>query len=361
MTPGTGWQPSDEFLDRVKRAYRLSVEGWQGVGHSFWGGIYERQKPVHDALLDPGNDKLRAIFKRPGATDLFYGVDNLFADYIALVSNIGNPAAKQGATQECETLIADLADATGMSAPGEFSELDATLHQRIEFNNPFPDEFGAVTPRGVASYRALQAIYQTSRIISLLPRGGSVVEIGPGAGRTALFSFRTGMIEYTTIDLPMGMVAQACFLGATAGPDALWLPGDSEDLRSGRIAILAGSQTLPDRRFDLAVNVDSLTEMSIASAFRYARWMPGHADRFLSINHSQNQFTASEICRRSFNATGVTRQPYPLRAGYTEEVFVVGTVVPAWVGNLGMTIADFRRRFIARFRREISSARARFS
>ena len=46
----------------------------------------------------------------------------------------------------------------------------------IDFPNPYPTESGTATPRGIASVRAVHAIYYASRL------KGKVVEIGGGLG-----------------------------------------------------------------------------------------------------------------------------------------------------------------------------------
>ena len=59
----------------------------------------------------------------------------------------------------------------------------------LDFPNPFPDEFGLATSRGVASQRALHAIYQAWRLKTLARvYGGRVLEIGAGLGRTAYYA-----------------------------------------------------------------------------------------------------------------------------------------------------------------------------
>lgn len=341
MTPGTGWQPSDEFLNRVKRAYGLSIEGWNGAGRSMWTGIFERQRPVHDALMDDGIDRLRNVLSDPGSTDLFYGVDNLCAFIIDQNGYKDLPTMNDG--DETGILLHRCAELVSNAGSDPIEAIDAALNQRIAFPNPFRGEYGVLTDRGVATYRAVQALYQTWRIRQLVGNKGSVLEIGPGAGRTAFYAFRSGL-DYTTIDLPLGVVAQACFLGATLGEDRLWLAGDSPDRRPGRVRLLPASLGLPDDRFDLILNVDSMTEMDGAAAVRYARWIADHAPTFMSINHDLNSFTVDQVCRASFAARKATPTPYPMRPGYTESVFETGAPRPEWRAASIIEITSFTNR-----------------
>ena len=91
----------------------------------------------------------------------------------------------------------------------------------ILFRTPFRGERGATTSRGVGTYRAIAALYQASRVTqgASITGQGSVLEIGPGfTARNVYYAVKRGIYEYTRIDLPLGVVAQACSLGATLGP-----------------------------------------------------------------------------------------------------------------------------------------------
>ncbi len=119
-------------------------------------------------------------------------------------------------------------------------QLDQAAGFLIDFPNPFPDEIGLVTSRGIASHRAVQALYQAARIASLM-KGKSrarIAEIGAGTGRTAYYARKIGITDYTIIDLPMSNVAQANFLGRALGPNMISLFGEnrpgSESCRPGR-------------------------------------------------------------------------------------------------------------------------------
>ena len=134
--------------------------------------------------------------------------------------------------------------------------LDTRLRQRIEFPTPIKGEFGFSTSRGLASYRAIQAIYQAWRVLELTKdiKQPAILEIGPGLGRTAFYCHQAGLTNFTTIDLPLGVVAQAFFLGNALGPDRIWLLGDDPEQAAGRIRLLPAGHPLG--RFDLVVNVD---------------------------------------------------------------------------------------------------------
>ena len=171
--------------------------------------------------------------------------------------------------------------------------IDQRLGVKLTFPNPFPDEFGLMSTRGIIGVRAVHAIYQAWRIRELLrgipnPR---VVEIGGGLGRTAFYSSQLGVEDYTIIDLPFTAVAQGYFLMRTLGEEKVILHGESAAAES-KIKLLQPSAFLESTdRVDLIVNVDSMTEFDRETADRYWRQIKRGSTKFLSINHEGNPFT----------------------------------------------------------------------
>jgi hypothetical protein len=95
----------------------------------------------------------------------------------------------------------------------DVEELLAALDERfgftIDFPNPYPFEAGLRTSRGVATHRALHAIYQAWRLWELGGRRSEarIMEIGAGLGRTAYYARKFGMRDYTIVDIPLSNVA----------------------------------------------------------------------------------------------------------------------------------------------------------
>jgi hypothetical protein len=135
-------------------------------------------------------------------------------------------------------------------------------------------------------------------------------------GRNAYYCRQFGLHDYTLVDLPMTNVAQANFLGRASMEMSLHgEPGGGVRILPPE-AFFAGND-----HYDLAVNVDSLTELSGETALRYCQHIKARAGLFLSINH--------EACplpvRSAAAAAGMTaagRVPYWLRSGYVDELFV---------------------------------------
>lgn len=319
---------ADSFLDRVRSSYKLML-GTAGtkLGRT-WKNINKRQASVHAALMAGNNNELRKIFADPISSDLFFGMDNLSLSILG--RNFDEPrvveAEIDGARRDLYRLARALRidhalDSTSFDCEEVLRRIDRLLNQVVEFPNVFRGELGLPTTRGTASYRAIQAIYQAARLVSLLACSNekSVVEIGPGMGRTAYYAYHAGLTDYTTIDLPMGTVAQACFLGATLGPEKIWMICDDGQLVTGRIKLLAAGQT-PNRKFGIALNVDSMTEMPLSAALYYVDWIRRQSQLFLSVNHDRNEFTVKNIATVSLRTAN--RHPYPMRDGYWEEIFI---------------------------------------
>jgi hypothetical protein len=353
---------SSPFLDRVRRSYKLALDASNSHHGRIWGDIDKRRAPVHAALLAETDDDLRNIFADPVSSDLFCGVDYLCHSILGQVQPIVDASENPRSTPTVSSRhnlaslaviagvplrnfdhrgVADhfndigrrelslLAQALGMDKENLASfdhekallHADRLLNQNVLFPNLFRGELGLRTTRGIASYRAILALYQTWRTLSLLSdcEEKSVIEIGPGMGRTAYYVYRAGLTDYTTVDLPMGIVAQACFLGAALGPEKLWMLGDDEALAAGRIKLLSAGHR-PDRVYGVALNTDSMTEMPLRAALDYMNWIRQHSRLFLSINHNVNLFTVAQISTKWFKRA--ERRPYPMQEGYMEEVFI---------------------------------------
>ena len=317
------------LVTRIIAAYQASIALPAGDA-GFWDNeFFDLKRPVHEALISGDLDTVQRLLRDPSKTDLFYGFDNLsrvvlpgwtaadpghgivnYQDLLLLSEALGarrlwNPeGSHREALPDVETLL---------------GAIDHVLGFRVEFPNPFSDEIGLTTSRGVASYRAVQALYQASRVLSAAKgkMGARVAEIGAGLGRTAFYARRLGMRDYTIVDLPMSAAAQAYFLGRAAGPDEICLFGED---RPG-IRILPPSAFLnASDCYDVVVNVDSLTEMARPTARAYCEAIKVRGRLFVSINHELNPFTVRDVCAEA-GMKMLTRTPYWMRRGYVDEEY----------------------------------------
>jgi hypothetical protein len=108
MTPGTNWEPSDDFLTRVRNSYQAAGAP---DGDYPWAWIDRRRQPVHEALIATDNRALRAIFSDPASTDLLYGADNLYPEVLAQID--ADPDSDTYAAQALRSDLLLLLDAIG--------------------------------------------------------------------------------------------------------------------------------------------------------------------------------------------------------------------------------------------------------
>ena len=313
-TPFVAVGDDTEIVARIIATYRASIATRPGPKGSFWESTFAGMKQdVHDALVTDDFKTAQMLLRDPGKTDLFYGFDALARSLPDAVSNPG------GISATIYTLLLLLLEALGArrlwnpeaskaTAPLPDVEmllgsLDLVLGFRIEFPNPFADEVGLATSRGVASYRAIEAIHQAWRIISLVKGNveARVAEIGAGMGRTALYANQLGLRDYTIVDLPMSAVAQANFLGRALGANEVCLFG--EDRRGIRILPPAAFLDASDH-YDLVVNVDSLTEMAHDTALAYCQAINARSGMFLSINHELSWLHGARNLHQGGHARG---------------------------------------------------------
>jgi hypothetical protein len=199
------------------------------------------------------------------------------------------------------------------------TKIDSVFGWKIDFPNPYPNEYGLETARGIASYRAVQALYQAWRIKELLKdtQNPSVIEIGAGLARTAYYAYRLGIKRYTIVDLPLTGVSQSHFLSRTLGTNSVRLNGETGD----GIAIVPPQSFFNGNDcFNVALNADSFTEMDIHVASAYWKEIEKRVSVFLSINHESNIFTVRDLIADSKKVIGYSRNPCWLRRGYVEEV-----------------------------------------
>jgi hypothetical protein len=326
-----------DLVRRIQAAYRCAYEAFASpplFGESQWSAINAAKVAAHRALLDKESKTAQALLRDPCRGNFFYGFDDLFAE--RTLSLRANPQLQQQEAAVFTQAIHKLAQFVGAvrvpnpEAPDRYrsEENIESLLSRIEvetelaviFPNPFSDEFGLATSRGIVSIRPIYALYQAHKIQEQLRtvKGRSVIEIGGGLGRTAFYARK--MVDapsYTIIDLPLASAAQAYFLGRTLGDESISLFG--EPMRNATVAILPPN-AIERSPVGLVINVDSLTEMDRQSAEHYVGFARDHAGRFISINHETNSFTAREVVQSVWPGCNTMRYPHPIRDGYVEEI-----------------------------------------
>jgi hypothetical protein len=319
----TSWVPSQALVRRIKNAYQINLASYRTASVPSWFSFGPDRDRIHAALNSDDDAEATRILSDPASTYIYYGMDNLFLDRAR-----HNHEAIAGLADELQRL------AQALGASGAETEtmpdvemllegLDSVLKVKVDFPNPFRGEFGLKTSRGIASFRAVQALYQAWRIRELCNEvgGRKVLEIGAGAGRTVLYCHRLGITDYRVVDLPATLVGISLFLAGTIGEDAIWMAGDPDDVQQGRVLLLAPTTVDWTQPLDLVANVDSLTEMRREDAERYFLNISGCSARFLSINREANWFSVKDMPRALGVACKVDRQTCPTWPELVEEVY----------------------------------------
>ena len=327
------------LVNRLTKSYRIATALHQGFGQSLWGIIFDAyQAPIHRIFMTEDLAASASVLRNPGSCDMFFGVDDLTAS--ASASFPANPAAVSYYAAHClDDLIrfAEVIGAIPLDCPESYylfpivvwtadeilQHIERRLGQKVYFPNPYPNEYGVMTSRGIASYRALQSLYQAWRIKQLLQgiENPRVLEIGAGIGRTAYYARMFGIRDYTIIDLPFSSICSGYFLGRTLGEAQIHLLGEPQIGKEQCIKILPPSTFLEGNdSYDLIINADSLTEMDPDVARAYWRRIEKSTPIFLSINHEVNSFTVNELICQSTHTAQVERYLYWMRKGYVGEV-----------------------------------------
>lgn len=333
----TGTFPNDSLLvSRLIQAYQVS-DNELNRGSAVWKFIFdEKHKDIHSVFAN-GNFKVATqILQNPAGTNLFFGIDNLcncflpdykdhkvtlnmanicldglvrFAEAIGIV-RLDNPEWTNGTdiTYDADTII---------------RLIEQKLNLDLWFPNPFPYEYGALSSKGVISYRVPQALYQAWKIKQLVKNieNPRVLEIGGGLGRTAYYASLMGIEDYTIMDIPLTAVCSGYFLGRSLGENKVVFQGEDFTNSTNKIKIISPTTFLNDTKsYDLIINVDSMTEIDPTMASIYLNKIEASTKTFLSINHEINAFTVLDLITQRNSVRDFTRHPYWMREGYVEEL-----------------------------------------
>jgi len=322
-----------ELINRIIVAYQGANQ--TDLGKSMWNLFFTTyHQPVHQALIDGNEKTVTEILRKPEISDLFYGFDILTKSFQGVFRKKRAREAYAKACLDGLVRFAESVGAVSMDNPADIqkkmswktenvlSELDKVC-MPFSMPNPFANEHGLGSSRGVISYRVPQALYQAWRIKQLVGgiKNPRILEIGAGLGRTAFYAHELGIKDYTIVDLPITTVAQAYFLGRTLGEGNICLDGEQFDDGPNRVKIVVPETYLAESKtYDLILNVDSLTEMDFSVAQAYWDKIKISTNTFLSINHEAHKFRVRDLLVEDLHSLIVHRGLYWMREGYAEEL-----------------------------------------
>lgn len=302
-----------------------------------WRLFFEtRHRRLHDIFMNASLNEAREALANPAESDLFYGFEVLFAEFTKKIKK--NPTARQSYFQVCLDELLRCAEAFGvlrlddpqallwgnseLTADQVISRMEVMLGIRINFPNPYPNEFGLATNRGIAGYRTVHALDLALRVRDLVEgvENPKILEIGAGLGRSAYYALQFGLPGYSIVDVPFTAISQGYFLMTALGPDRVTVAGEAADRKEG-VRLMTPDDFLNSAdRYDLVVNMDSFTEVGTAVAEKYWQKIENSSARFLSINHETNPFTVKELYEKSRRVRRVSRHPCWIKRGYVEEL-----------------------------------------
>lgn len=323
-----------ELIQRIIAAYQRANQ--TDLGKSMWKFFFTTyHQPIHQALIDGNEKTVTEILRKPEISDLFYGFDLLTKSFQHVFRN---KKVRKAYAKVCLDGLVRFAESVGaVSMDNPESELEYRSFWKTEnvlseldkvcmpfsMPNPFANEHGVGSSRGVISYRVPQALYQAWRIKQLVDgiQNPRVLEIGAGLGRTAFYAYELEIKDYTIVDLPISTIAQAYYLGRTLGEENIHLDGELFDDGSNRVKIITPDTFLAESKtYDLILNVDSLPEMDFHVAQAYWEKIKASTNIFLSINHEVNSFRVRDLLVKDLNSLNVQRGLYWMRKGYVEEL-----------------------------------------
>lgn len=288
--------------------------------NSVWFTNVERQKPIIELLKYRDLNALHHIFKNMFSTALTHGTAQGDIQTEQFKSNLAFTTKVVHCAYDRLVSLMEMFDLVPMFSPEEYS-----FNNRFDsFFNVTPDKYlaslmekfnvdlsapkysgelvGLNTKYGLYNERDIIAIGIALLIHQKFPNKKlKICEIGGGAGHLAYYLHKLGYEDISIVDLPTISISQMYFLSVNIGKD--------------KIKLLAPQEFTGE--YDIVINVDSMTEMSIESAKEYCEKMKDDT-YFLSINHEANAFTVAQICEME----RISRNPFWLRRGYVIEEFI---------------------------------------
>lgn len=331
----------NKFIERLIKAYIVSADeffrfcGMEVEGTTDWEKKFfgEAKADIHKIVYEEHNiQKVKELLSDPHNSDLWLGFHA--------------PSQRCRVTQEGAYAIGRwdfdilyrFTEAVGVQrcwnpencipeiAPDPDTlvrELEGHFGVELEFPTPYPHMSGVRTYRGLAGHRGIWGLY----VAALLGRFGArrVLEIGAGLGWIAYHAAKFGVEEYYIVDIPLTALASSHFLGLVCGEDSVHLYGEdsqkTESSHGTQYTIVPPNAFPKDQRFDVVVNVDSMTEMPKETAEAYISVIKQVTNRFISINHEANPFTVAELLAKDPDVKHYIRNAFWLRRGYVEEIF----------------------------------------
>lgn len=330
FSPGQCPSPDQILVRRIVCAYRASGANLdEDLQNSIWRHIFETHHLALDLELrgedmDVAVESACAQLADPAENDLLYGVEGLTR---AITQILREQGLELAGTSILSWLNA-LARAAGLdvTASGEevdytrlLQEIDIAWGSALQIANPFPNEYGLSTGRGILSEGAARAAYAAYRVHQCVADLGPlrVAEIGSGLGRLAQYARQLGVRDYVSIETPVMRLAQAYYLARTIGSDAISLEGESLLPRAVRI-VAPQTAFAMEERYGLVVAFGSIGALPPTVARRYMEWASTRTGRLLSFDLPAESDNVEDALRGLPGLVSIQRHPTWSPTGHIE-------------------------------------------
>jgi hypothetical protein len=264
-------------------------------------------------------DKCKYYLENITKTNLTYGYDLILENGCDNLHIINKTFIK---------LLKELDIDTNLYIVNELLDFEAILpllDERFGFFVDFPSIFdysnnaSLTTSRGKISSRMVYALYYVYNITKCFDdyKNISVLEIGAGTGRTAYYAYKFGFKNYSIIDIISTGIVQAHYNFNVLGLENVCLYDEIDNNSFLKIIPSTKLNDLNDK-YDIVVNFDGLTEYGLDIATNYFNKIMNITNKFLSINHTSNQYSIQDLYKNKSNIQLITREECDYRIDSTD-------------------------------------------
>lgn len=348
FSKGTKYENTN-LIARLLHAY--STVQTAGSESSIWLDIYNNHhENIHEIFISQNISQANEILSNPRLNNLFYGFDD-----ICQSMNDGHYASNNTVALTTQDNLIRLLEAIGeiptinpeyfyylpdysdkrkefesLTTDEALELLDNALGKSFNFPDIYPEAVGAVSSRGIISYRAITSIYLICRVKEIIDeyfhgyKEVRICEIGGGLGRSAYYAKLFGMNNYSLVDIPMTAISQGYYLTRCLGEESVVLPGEQRTDKN-QVKIMHPDEFFRlDEEYDLIINMDSITEFGTKTATDYIQEIGDKCKIFFSVNHEANVPRVFDLVRQirtdDSHPIYLKRTPSWIRNGYIEEV-----------------------------------------
>jgi hypothetical protein len=196
-----------------------------------------------------------------------------------------------------------------------------TIDQKIGFKLDFPEVYcysanaALNSTRGNISSRMVYALLYVWNIKQNIDnvKNASILEIGAGCGRTAYFAYKFGFKKYSIIDIISTNIVQYHFCYNILGKDKVSLGYNNSNDGKFLHILNNGEYESINEQYDIICNFDGLTEYGINNATDYFNKFCLLTKKVLSINHTTNEYTFTDLYRSKENIKLISKEKYDYR------------------------------------------------